>query len=52
MSSRGLRTSFLLTQFVEDTGDVVFYKNSCGIAAARGVFADGSVSDSGIEIGK
>ena len=40
MSSRGLLP---LTQFIEDTGDVVFYKNSRGIAAARGVFANGSV---------
>jgi len=39
-------------KFVEDTGDVVFYKNSRGLAAARGVFSDGSVSDSGVELSK
>jgi omega-6 fatty acid desaturase (delta-12 desaturase) len=39
-------------QFVEDTGDVVFYKNARGVAAARGIFSDGSVSDSGVELNK
>ncbi|KIJ54388.1 hypothetical protein M422DRAFT_241630 [Sphaerobolus stellatus SS14] len=38
-------------RFVEDHGDVVFYKNSRGQAKARGVFSDGgSVSDSGVEL--
>ncbi|KAF8526151.1 fatty acid desaturase-domain-containing protein [Gautieria morchelliformis] len=39
-------------KFVEDTGDVVFYKNARGLAAARGIFTDGSVSDSGVELSK
>lgn len=37
-------------KFVEDTGDVVFYKNAKGMAKAKGVFSDGSVSDSGVEL--
>lgn len=37
-------------RFVEDQGDVVFYKNAKGLAAARGVFSDGAVSDSGVEL--
>ncbi|GJJ13290.1 hypothetical protein Clacol_007542 [Clathrus columnatus] len=37
-------------RFIEDTGDVVFYKNSRGLAAARPVFSDGGVSDSGVEL--
>jgi len=37
-------------RFVEDEGDVVFYKNAYGVAAARPVFPDGSASDSGIEL--
>ncbi|KAF8527476.1 fatty acid desaturase-domain-containing protein [Hysterangium stoloniferum] len=43
---------FRQCKFVEDTGDVVFYKNSRGMAAARGVFSDGSMSDSGVELCK
>ncbi|THG95379.1 hypothetical protein EW026_g6263 [Hermanssonia centrifuga] len=37
-------------RFVEDEGDIVFYKNGHGLAAARPVFADHSASDSGVEI--
>ncbi|KIY46532.1 hypothetical protein FISHEDRAFT_47177 [Fistulina hepatica ATCC 64428] len=37
-------------KFVEDDGDVVFYKNEKGFAQVRAVFADGHVSDSGVEI--
>jgi len=41
---------FKACRFVEDEGDVVFYKNSYGVAAARPVFSDSSASDSGIEL--
>ena len=37
-------------KFIEDEGQVVFYKNAKGLAAARPVFPDGQLSDSGIEI--
>lgn len=37
-------------RFIEDTGDVVFYKNAKGLAAARPIFSDGAVSDSGVEL--
>jgi len=39
-------------KFVEDEGDVVFYKNAHGLAATRGVFPAGSGSDSGVEVDK
>ena len=37
-------------KFVEDEGDIVFYKNARGLAATRPAFADNNASDSGIEI--
>jgi omega-6 fatty acid desaturase / acyl-lipid omega-6 desaturase (Delta-12 desaturase) len=37
-------------QFVEDEGDIVFYKNAQGLAAARPVFASSDESDSGVEL--
>ncbi|EIW59149.1 oleoyl phosphatidylcholine desaturase [Trametes versicolor FP-101664 SS1] len=37
-------------KFVEDEGDILFYKNAHGLAASRPVFADAAGSDSGIEI--
>ncbi|KAJ7738393.1 delta-12 fatty acid desaturase protein [Mycena metata] len=37
-------------KFVEDDGDVVFYKNARGLAKMRPVFNDSGASDSGIEI--
>ncbi|KAJ7878816.1 delta-12 fatty acid desaturase protein [Mycena olivaceomarginata] len=37
-------------KFVEDEGDVVFYKNAWGLAKMRPVFNDAGASDSGIEI--
>ncbi|KAI5824274.1 hypothetical protein K523DRAFT_315563 [Schizophyllum commune Tattone D] len=44
-------------KFIEDVGDVVFYKNAQGLAAARPVYKDGkgwdsegAASDSGIEL--
>lgn len=39
-----------LSQFVEDEGDVVFYKNAYGLAKARAVFKDAVYSDSGIDV--
>jgi hypothetical protein len=42
-----------LFQFVEAEGDIVFYKNAQGLAAARPKLIDTSVSDghdSGVEI--
>ena len=39
-------------QFVEDEGDVVFFKNAHGLAKMRPVFVDSAVSDSGIELDK
>lgn len=44
---------FCYYQFVEDEGDVVFYKNAKGKAARRYVPKDNgssSVSDSGVEV--
>ncbi|KAJ7794169.1 oleoyl phosphatidylcholine desaturase [Mycena olivaceomarginata] len=37
-------------KFVEDEGDVVFYKNAYGLAKMRPAFTDATASDSGIEI--
>ncbi|TRM61050.1 fatty acid desaturase-domain-containing protein [Schizophyllum amplum] len=37
-------------KFVEDEGDVLFYKNSQGLARCRPVFHDSTVSDSGVEM--
>jgi omega-6 fatty acid desaturase / acyl-lipid omega-6 desaturase (Delta-12 desaturase) len=37
-------------KFVEDEGDVVFYKNAYGLAKMRPSFMDNTASDSGIEI--
>ena len=40
----------LLKQFVEDEGDIVFYKNAHGLAAARPLVIDTNASDSGIDV--
>ncbi|KAI0081548.1 delta-12 fatty acid desaturase [Panus rudis PR-1116 ss-1] len=37
-------------KFVEDEGDILFYKNAYGLAASRPVLPDHSASDSGIEM--
>ncbi|KAI0360573.1 hypothetical protein OH77DRAFT_1470649 [Trametes cingulata] len=37
-------------KFVEDEGDIVFYKNARGLAAARPVFTDSAASDSGVDM--
>lgn len=39
-------------KFVEDEGNVIFYKNAHGLAASRPKFNDGNASDSGVEIEK
>ena len=39
-------------KFVEDEGDVVFFKNARGIAVMRPSFVDATASDSGIEVEK
>ncbi|KAJ8583374.1 hypothetical protein M405DRAFT_513398 [Rhizopogon salebrosus TDB-379] len=39
-------------KFVEDEGNIVFYKNAYGLAATRPTFADDNVSDSGVEVDK
>ncbi|KAI5988995.1 fatty acid desaturase-domain-containing protein [Pisolithus albus] len=39
-------------KFVEDDGNVIFYKNAYGLAASRPKFNDGNASDSGVEIDK
>ncbi|KAH7920977.1 hypothetical protein BV22DRAFT_1039178 [Leucogyrophana mollusca] len=39
-------------KFVEDEGNIVFYKNAHGLAATRPAFTDGNASDSGIEVDK
>lgn len=41
---------FKQCRFVEDEGDILFYKNSRGFAVTRPVFADNTASDSGIEL--
>ena len=39
-------------KFVEDEGDVVFFKNAYGLAKMRPQLPDSSASDSGIEVDK
>jgi len=39
-------------KFVEDVGDVVFYKNAHGLARMKPAFNDTTASDSGIEVDK
>ncbi|THG95380.1 hypothetical protein EW026_g6264 [Hermanssonia centrifuga] len=41
---------FRQCKFVEDEGDIVFYKNAHGLAATRPVFSDNGASDSGVEV--
>lgn len=40
----------LVCQFVEDEGNILFYKNAHGLAASRPKNTDTAVSDSGVEI--
>ncbi|GAB1525616.1 hypothetical protein RhiTH_008779 [Rhizoctonia solani] len=37
-------------RFIEDEGDVVFYKNARGLAARQAVFANEGMSDSGVDV--
>jgi omega-6 fatty acid desaturase (delta-12 desaturase) len=37
-------------KFVEDEGNILFYKNAYGLAATRPVFSDRSPNDSGVEV--
>ncbi|EMD39805.1 hypothetical protein CERSUDRAFT_112068 [Gelatoporia subvermispora B] len=39
-------------RFVEDEGDILFYKNASGLATTRPIFNESAVSDSGIEFEK
>ncbi|KZT11828.1 delta12-fatty acid desaturase [Laetiporus sulphureus 93-53] len=39
-------------KFVEDEGNIIFYKNAHGLASTRPVVIDSNVSDSGIEFDK
>jgi len=39
-------------KFVEDEGDVVFFKNAYGLAKMRPALPESSASDSGIEVEK
>jgi len=39
-------------KFVEDEGDVVFFKNAFGLAKMKPAMPESSASDSGIEIDK
>ena len=41
---------FRQCKFVEDEGDIVFYKNAYGLARSKPLFADHNASDSGVEI--
>lgn len=39
-------------KFVEDEGDVVFFKNAYGLAQMKPVMPESAASDSGIELDK
>lgn len=39
-------------KFVEDEGNIVFYKNAFGLAASRPLITGDAASDSGIELEK
>ena len=39
-----------MLQFVEDEGNIVFYKNALGLAATRAKITDDTASDSGVEV--
>ena len=39
-------------KFVEDEGNIVFYKNAYGLAASRPLITGDTASDSGIELEK
>lgn len=64
LASRGIRLEgapggwaevvrvFKECKFVEDEGDVIFFKNAFGLAKLRPIFVDNTTSDSGIELEK
>ena len=37
-------------RFVEDEGDILFFKNAHGLSVARPVLPENNVSDSGVEL--
>ena len=39
-----------MLQFVEDEGNIVFYKNALGLAAAKPKITDDTANDSGVEV--
>lgn len=41
---------FKSCRFVEDEGDILFYKNAYGLAVSRAAFPDHGASDSGVEV--
>lgn len=41
---------FSLRKFIEDEGEVRFYKNASGKAATVAVFSSDSIADSGVEL--
>ena len=43
---------FRACKFVEDEGNIVFYKNANGLAASRPIIPGDTASDSGIELEK
>jgi omega-6 fatty acid desaturase / acyl-lipid omega-6 desaturase (Delta-12 desaturase) len=43
---------FRSCKFVEDEGNIVFYKDAYGLAASRAVVPADAASDSGIELEK
>lgn len=43
---------FRACKFVEDEGNIVFYKNANGLAASRPIIPGDAASDSGIELEK
>ena len=45
-----MRRVFRECKFVEDEGDIVFYKNAYGLAVSRAAFPDHGASDSGVEV--
>src|SRR5258706_9124109 len=45
-----IKLNVILPQFVEDEGDVVFYKDAYGRAACKVIYPEGLVSDSGVDL--
>ncbi|KAN0087688.1 Fatty acid desaturase domain containing protein [Tylopilus felleus] len=49
---REVRRVFKECKFVEDEGNIVFYKNALGLAGCRPKITDDTASDSGVEVDK